>query len=432
MALNPFQQLMYDWGRLKAYNAGQMMTLAGIPDLNRWNLAANRVLQAIGIGRPSFSGDAVSFEPAEVSLQSACTDFVTLATTQLALPFSADQIPIRFFLLPDAPDRYSLLTIYDHWLADSYSIRNIMCLLRQAYGQPDAALQNVPSMTACDHRHYFGRRLAPAIALRDWLFSARDYWRHRSAYRMGISDPTDFTCGFDFHRLPAGLISALRHTAKRQSATVHDLFLASLAVAMGEFTAPHRAKPRSRRLHPPRRAIALGTIVDIRNQAHPSLDNIFGMYLSCYATVLQAPEACNAQHLVQQIARRSRKVKQSAEAVRAFDSFAVAQFWWRRYRQARHHADFFAKNLPTVAGISNVNLTGTWCNPPVPDAAGLPAVLDYVRISPTGPLSPLVLTLTTIGSELTLATTWRTMAINRQQASQIIERFKSVLVEFAS
>ncbi len=432
MALNPFQQLMRDWGRLKAYNAGQMMTLAGIPDLNRWNLATNRVLQAIGIGRPIVSGDAVSFEPAEVSLQSANVDFVSLAAKQMAVPFDADQIPIRFFLLPGAPDRYSLLTIYDHWLADSYSIRNIMRLVRQAYGQPEAAPPNVPTMTTRNHRHYFGRRLAPAIALRDWLFSARDYWRHRSAYRMDISDPTDFTCGFDFHRLPTGLINALHDAGKRQSATVHDLFLAALAVAMGEFTAQHRAKPRSRRLHPPRRAIALGTIVDIRNQANPSLDNIFGMYLSCYATVLQAPEACDPHALVQQIAQRSRQVKQSAEAVRAFDSFAVAQFWWQRYRHARHHADFFAKNLPTVAGISNVNLTGSWCNSPVPDAAGLPAVLDYVRISPTGPLSPLVLTLTTIGSQLTLATTWRTMAFNPQQVSQIIERFKSVLGELAS
>ena len=432
MALNPFQQLMRDWGRLKAYNAGQMMTLAGTPDLNRWNRAANRVLQAIGIGRPIFSGDAVSFEPDEACVQNSSVDFGTLAATQLAMPFSADQIPIRFFLLAEAPDRYSLLAIYDHWLADSHSIRNIMCLLRQAYGQPDTPLTNIPTMTTCNHRHYFGRRLAPAITLRDWLFSARDYWRHRSAYRMDISDPTDFTCGFDFHRLPTGLINTLRQTGKRQSATVHDLFLAALAIAMGEFTAQHRAKPRSRRLHPPRRAIALGTIVDIRNQANPPLDNIFGMYLSCYATVLRAPEASNVQALVQQIAKRSRKVKQSAEAVRAFDSFAVAQFWWQRYRHARHHADFFAKNLPTVAGISNVNLTGSWCNPPVPDADDLPAVLDYVRISPTGPLSPLVLTLTTIGTQLTLAATWRTMAFNTQQAAQIIERFKSVLVEFAS
>jgi hypothetical protein len=82
-----------------------------------------------------------------------------------------------------------------------------------------------------------------------------------------------------------------------------------------------------------------------------------------------------------------------------------------------------------VAGISNVNMTGSWVAPPADavDASegdpGVPRVLDYIRISPTGPLLPLVFTLTTIRDRLTLCMTYRTTSFTDEQARELGEDF---------
>ena len=53
---------------------------------------------------------------------------------------------------------------------------------------------------------------------------------------------------------------------------------------------------------------------------------------------------------------------------------------------------WMAARMPLAAGISNVNLNRSWA------AAYHPApLLDYLRVTPTGPMLPLVFTTTTIG-----------------------------------
>ncbi|MEI8197976.1 MAG: hypothetical protein WCI73_18945, partial [Phycisphaerae bacterium] len=97
---------------------------------------------------------------------------------------------------------------------------------------------------------------------------------------------------------------------------------------------------------------------------------------------------------------------------------------------------FFQKNVPLAAGISNVNMTSSWVDPPAttigtqdgntPTPANFltgPTVLDYIRISPTGPLLPLVFTLTTIGPRLSLCVTYRTTAFTDEQARAISREF---------
>jgi hypothetical protein len=94
--------------------------------------------------------------------------------------------------------------------------------------------------------------------------------------------------------------------------------------------------------------------------------------------------------------------------------------------------------VSVVAGISNVNLTRSWVdtrNHPSAGAAGggeggqgasaesRPLVLDYLRISPTGPLIPLVFTLTTIGGRLSLCVTYRATSMLPEHAEGIVADF---------
>jgi len=50
--------------------------------------------------------------------------------------------------------------------------------------------------------------------------------------------------------------------------------------------------------------------------------------------------------------------------------------------------EFYRKRVPLAGGISNVNLNRSWPVEFHPDP-----LLDYIRVSPTGPMMPLVLSL---------------------------------------
>ena len=63
---------------------------------------------------------------------------------------------------------------------------------------------------------------------------------------------------------------------------------------------------------------------------------------------------------------------------------------------------FYRKELPLLGGVSNVNLNNTWAAKYHPGP-----LLEYLRISPTGPMVPLVFNLTTLGDRLHLSMTCR-------------------------
>ena len=74
--------------------------------------------------------------------------------------------------------------------------------------------------------------------------------------------------------------------------------------------------------------------------------------------------------------------------------------------------------LPLAGGVSNVNLNGSWASEyhPAP-------LLDYVRVSPSGPMMPLVFTPTTLGSRLNFGLTCRTSVVPPERAEEMSRMF---------
>src|SRR5262249_33730641 len=100
--------------------------------------------------------------------------------------------------------------------------------------------------------------------------------------------------------------------------------------------------------------------------------------------------------------------------------------WWMhaaeistRFARRERLYDFYRKEAPFAGGISNVNLNDTWFA--APRAAGL--VLDYVRISPTGPMVPVVLSVTTLGDDMRVSMTYRSNLMNDWTAIELAEAF---------
>jgi hypothetical protein len=124
--------------------------------------------------------------------------------------------------------------------------------------------------------------------------------------------------------------------------------------------------------------------------------------------------------LVAATARETSAGKSAARALEFTWGLRVARWIWDWSSRPRFKAQFFQKGLPFLAGISNVNLSGSWADQVKMPQGGQAMVLDYFRISPVGPLVPLVFTLTTIRDRLSLCVTYRPTAFSQNQAERIV------------
>jgi NRPS condensation-like uncharacterized protein len=272
----------------------------------------------------------------------------------------------------------------------------------------------VLTLEAPNFNHLFRKHvgvLRNASAIRE---SVKNVWRHRHGFRVNIAEPMNFNCGFQYRQLPDGLIEKIYRYAKSKGASVNDAFIAALGQTMGEFTAEERAR---------RRKIGIGTIVDIRDAASEPLDRVFSLYLSSYTVLLDYPERRPLDGVLKEVGKKTAYLKKTFATVKGFWALVMAKFWHDNYNSARFQAQILHKAVPVVAGISNVNMTGSWADPPVKEGDECPRILDYLRISPAGQLIPLVFTLTTIRDRLSLCITYRTTAFTDKQARELADDF---------
>ena len=442
--LNAFQGLMRRWSKLHPYNAGQVMRITGAGDRERWKLAAEAAIGELGLGRPRFFGGvgrsssehSVSFVPVEeVVIEQSGRDLETFFNEELNRAFAAGDVPIRFCILPaekaaDGEESHYLAAVYDHWIADSRAMRELMRRLYERYHHGPDAPPTLPSLTleTPSFGKLFGKHVGKLKRFAAMRESLKNIWRHRHAYRVNLFEPTDFKSKFLIRELPEGLIERVHRYAKTRGASVNDLFIAVIGQAMGAATADDRLRRSKKPLHFTRKHVGIGTIVDIRDAASEPLDRVFNLYLSSYTVLLKNAENRPVDDLMREVALETSKIKKSKATVKGFWALVMARFWYDVLDLPRFQASLLHKTVPVVAGISNVNMTGGWADIGAAKAqengdAGAPRVLDYLRISPTGPLGPLVFTLTTIGGRLSLCVTYRTTAFGPRKISETVTDF---------
>jgi hypothetical protein len=421
------------------YNAGQVMEVSGSPDVERWRQAVQGVLAEMRLGVPRFEKQdqlANFCAPAAAVIEETSEELAAFFCGELNREFKAGDSPIRFCILPKrekvagaGSSAHYFAAVYDHWIADSRAMRELMHRIFERYRCPNSTPQ-LPALTLDAprfkslFRHHVGV-LTRWTALRE---SSKNVWRHRQGFRVNIRDPLDFESHLHVRQLPDGLIDQVHRYAKARQASVNDVFIAVLAQTMGAFTHEQRARRRRKRMHFPRRRIGIGTIVDIRDAASEPLDRVFNLYLSSYTVVLNEPENRPLEEVLARTSQTTSALKKSFATVKSFWAMAMARLFWDYSRSARYRSLMLHKMVPVVAGISNVNMTRTWAD--VQHASSTaggggegPQVLDYFRISPTGPLLPLVFTLTTIGTRLSLCVTYRTTAFRDLEAKGLADDF---------
>ncbi len=421
---------MRRWTGLHPYNAGQIMEVSGPPDRERWKAAVEAVLGEMGLGAPRFSAHdrLVHFVPCDdLPIEQSEQSLVDFFNEELNRPFAAGDVPIRFCTLPatQGGDSHCLAAVYDHWIADSRAMRELMQRVFERYQHPEQPSQrapltlHAPAFTPLFRRHV--GRFTRLAAVRE---SVRNVYRQRHGFRVNIADPLDFTSRFQIFRLPDGLIDNVYRFAKSQVGSVNDAFLAILGQTMGAYTLHERTTRKRKFFHFKRQQIGLGTIVDIRDASAEPLDRVFNLYLSSYVVLLANAERRTAGDLTREISAHTAKLKKSFATVKGFWALAMARFWWDLHNSNRYRSQLLHKTVPVVAGISNVNMTHSWADPADENSdAAAPRILDYLRISPTGPLLPLVFTLTTLRNRLTLCVTYRTTSFTDEQAGKLAQDF---------
>lgn len=421
--LNTLQQLMLRWSRDIPYNAVHIMKLNGKADLSRWNASILKKLVELNFGHPKFfRGNCsvrfthiknIEIETPNVALE----EYINAEVNRL---FAPNDLPMRFFCIQNNDSSYYFGVVYDHWIGDSHAMRTLMQHIFLHYQNHDT---NLPTLTlqAPKFSILYSQHLGRFTPLRAITESLRNQRYLSRAYRLQLSNPADFRNRLLFRNLTEGLIDKLYLLAKQHQVTVHDIFLTTAAKTLGEFSAQARQRVIPKKSGKLRNQLALGTITDIRHAANKDLKHVFGSYMGNYTIVVDQPENKTFYELLKNISTHTSKIKQHFTAIKNNLALSAALFL-SKYTKMKTMQMLY-KSAPIIAGISNVNLTHEWTDK---------TILDYLRISPTGPMAPLVFSLTTLGKRLSLCMTYRTTAFNEHSANLICETFIKNLTEITA
>lgn len=423
--LNIFQRVVRQWERLHPYNAAQAMRLRRRFDYARITDAWRSTLADLGLGPIHFHGDRVLYEfapgaiaassPLELEEHDCLQAFLS---RQMNRPWEEDTLPFRPFVKLENGAEQIIGVVYRHCASDSYSIRLILREWLVRLHDPDRA-RKAPLLPA---RHGYWHHYGPFAA--DWSFigsllkQANASVRMRKCRRVLPPRQSHVDVRFREYRAPDGLVAALRSSARRRGGKVNDLFLAALFRTCAQLVP---LEPTKRRRH-----LCIGTIVDLRGLAGRSPGDAFGLFLGFTSTFARPSEMRDPDKLARCVAGQSRRHRESQIPQASQIALTTALLAALCLEDAELQ-EFYRKRFPLVGGISNVLLNGTWAEQL--HAEGLLA--EYVRVSPTGPFMPLVVTPTTLGGRLHLGVTTRTAVITESTADQIAADFLAELQRLA-
>jgi hypothetical protein len=394
--LNVFQRLVRKWEGIHPYNGAQLARFHGPLPPNahaQWHAAA------ASLGLSDLAAPA----------RDESRPLTEFLTAELNHTYADAEPPLRAICVP-GPDHHWLGVAYRHWVADSVAVRTVL--------REWAALLHAPALArGAEMRRSAGgywRLFGPGDAgggdswslLRGLLLGAQQTSRMKRVQRIEPPPGSGYGTAFSLHDLPDGTIPRVHAWAKRRNQKVNDVLLAALAEAM----ALHGGLQRT----PRRQDLAFGSIVDLRPYADQDLSDVFSLYLGFTTVFLRPSHFDDFELLSRQISRQHALGREARAASTSLLRMTAGLVTHRLVTEDRKIGEFYRKRIPLAAGISNVNLSSD------PLANLHPRLLQrYVRVSPTGPMMPLVISATTVNNAFNFGLTRRASVISDQQAADI-------------
>jgi hypothetical protein len=424
--LNLFQRLVRQWERVHPYNGVQAIRVRGRVDLKDCRRAWQETLDSLGLGRVCLSGDQYHYvclngeadeHAVELCPPGACLD--RWISEELNRPFdSTSCVPFRPVLIHEADSSWMGLA-YQHWVADSASIRRLMRDWFARLFDPGVVNPRSVRGDGAGYLRLFGPHRACCWRGGGALL-AYIRWQRQFRRVQRIENPEKFArmnSQFIHQTGSDGLIDRLGMAARQAGATVNDLFLAAIARVCRRWVPTHiRSK---------RRNLAIGSIVDLRPKSGQSMEDVFNLLLGFTSVACSPEDLEDWPRLVGTISRQTRAQKANSIAesswIRILGGLAAA-----RWLDEKTNVEMYRKRVALTGACSNVNLNRDW-----PAKYFSDPLQEYVRVAPTGPMTPLVFTPTTLGNTLGIGLTYRQSILPDDRAAEALGMFIDELERIA-
>jgi hypothetical protein len=414
---NSVQRTMLLWDESHPYNAVHVVKVAAVQDPERLQRIAGRVLEERGLTglwidaggrRFEYRGGPASAEmkvvvPGDDPQESLRSEIERQINTGFSR--ASHFTPFRFFVLQDG-GAFWMGVVYLHAVADAESMARLVRELVEEYVTTDAPTtrrQWERHEALRDHRPW-----RPRLWLRKVTTGISQFSALRSSIRPYCSDFDDVRNGLQLFVLGSDELVALKAAGRAFGVTMNDIFLALLMKALTPMVLAGR--------RPGRELMALGCIVNIRKELGDDRPDVFGLALGSFSVTQPVPETIGVRELAQEIFRQTRRLKRGADSLARWLELRVLLRIMSLF-STNPRLRFYAKNYPMWGGITNMNLSDSVKRSPTAGPT------DYLRAVATGPLTPLVLSLTTFAGRIHCSITYRVSFFSAAQIASVKERF---------
>src|SRR5262245_3561085 len=426
--LNLFQRTMLRWRELHPYNAVHVIAIPAPLDARRLQDRIQHRLERSGLtgfvldskrGRLRHGGGRAVVDLKILEGRADPTDLLWREIeAQLNTPFATNGefSPFRFFAV-DAGDSFRLGVVYDHFVGSGDSIA--LLLLGIALLYIGTAMSDVPSLAPRlvppPYRGLLWRHplqvLGAVLRLPESIASSRRW--HRPAFSQeegGYNAVAHF-------RLDRHAVAGLRRAGKAWGATLNDLLLASLLLALSPLAPERRCSQR-------RTELAVASIVNIRHELPSPAADAFGPFLASFQVSHPVPSGTSLRDLVGHVHAETARIKRKRLYLRWIVAMGAAGLMWPLL-SPEQRARFFAKNHPVWGGVSTLNVAAIWEHA----REGGDPPWEYLRVISTGPACPLVLAVTQGKEEFHAGVSFRTAVFSRETIDEVKAGFMRCIEE---
>jgi hypothetical protein len=422
--LNFFQKTMLQWNDIHPYHAVHVLRIPAAFNSERLGGTINSILENHGLTGLTLDRNSGTFQYAggpercEINFLAGGENIQGALDAEIerqlntAFDIAGCFLPFRFFILP-AKEFFFLGLVYFHAVADAGSI---VCLLKNIFdGYLD--FKRAPS-AGTFNMHPGAFRFDPLLLAKKLAAFPSVARTMNHSVRPIFRNVRDFKNEFTYVSLGPENLRDLTATAKAWDITLNDLFLAMLLKCLSPLLKDCNRGPK-------RRNISVGCIVNIRRDLGLDEERTFGLFLGSFVVTHEVPSGISLQNLAGDIRRQTLAIKRAklyvGTPLEMLYGRLAFSFFSTEYRKK-----LYQKHYPLWGGITNMNLNSLW-----PQQPGEPP-LDYFRAVSTGPVTPLVLSVTTVRDRVNIGLSRRTAVFSAQDAGQIKEQFLKLVADLKS
>lgn len=413
--LNEFQRTMLQWSRVHPYNAVHVARVQATISPEVLGRAATHVLGQLGVTFCSVSEEDGLYRyegggdiPVRYFDEEGDVFFAVEREIEYQLnePFPWGEIfqPFRFFLVQGGGDSFVGIA-YFHAVSDAHAV---VCLL----GEVLTACFDAEAVPVRDLRLARRERARVSVGgviarMRRLVEGYRKFQAMRRCHRSPNCPVNAFPCAWRGHSLDEGATARVLALARQHDATVNDLCLAALLRAVVPVTEERIGTHRS--------CLAVGCVVNLRQELEPEERGNFGLFLGSFAVTHPVPPDSSLIEVLSDIRGQTARIKREKLFLGSRLEFRLNRILFDRQHPDRQR-NFYRKAYPAWGSITNFRVDSVGHDLPVP-------VLDYYRAVSTGPAQPFVIGVTGYAKRLNLGFSYRPGVVDHEIVKGIEERF---------